>query len=188
MRGDVAGAEHRRAAREGQGEGGGAQRLAQGPAAGPVAPQVPRWRLGLPVPARRRVSARTVALLVAAAFAIVLLVTWGGVGQAIARWLRPVDNTIGPDTPSPEWLVQEQAHKRARELRGAAHVDCATTGGRRASGSSMKRAAANPAGDAEPAVQEDRRAATEALAAPIEVPRDPKAPPGGERGGPGSRP
>jgi hypothetical protein len=118
---------------------------------------------------RRRQFSSTTSLVLAAALAA--LFTWTA-GPTIARWVRLRE--ITPDHPSPEWLAQE--HARALALRTAAREDCAASRWASCLKNLDAARALDAAGDAEPAVQADRRAATEALAAPPPVPQDNKLP------------
>jgi hypothetical protein len=122
---------------------------------------------------RRRQFSTTMSLVLAAALAAVF--TWT-LGPAIARWVHP--RVIGPDNPSPEWLAQEYARVKAMDLRTAARLDCAASRWASCLKNLDDARALDAPGDADPAVQADRRAATEGLAAPpAPVPQDTKGPP-----------
>jgi hypothetical protein len=116
--------------------------------------------------ARPERRSRAAIALVAAALAAMVVATWGGVGEKIARWLHPPAPVLLPHAPSPEWLASERDRVHARDLRGAAHVDCASSRWLSCLHGLDEARALDPAGDEEPAAQEDRRAATGALSAP----------------------
>ncbi len=109
----------------------------------------------------RRLFSRTTSLLLAAALAA--LFTWVA-APTIARWVHP--HEIGPDNPSPEWLAQEHARKQAKSLRDAARADCAAFRWESCLKNLDDARTLDAAGDADPLVQSDRRAAAEALTAP----------------------
>jgi hypothetical protein len=139
-----------------------AQRI--GRAAEPETTSADPGRSGLTkgTPAPRRQKGRAVLLLLAAAFAAILAATQSSVGTSIARWWHPVAPDIRPDTPSP----QEVALARAHRLRAAAHQDCSRSQWASCLQGLDEAHALDPAGDAEPAVQADRRAAVTALTGP----------------------
>jgi hypothetical protein len=120
---------------------------------------------------RRRQFSSTTSLVLAAALAA--LFTWTA-GPTIARWVHPRD--ITPDPPSPEWLAQQHARAQALALRAAAREDCAASRWASCLKNLDAARALDAPGDAAPAVQANRRAATEALAAPPPVPQDTKLP------------
>jgi len=116
----------------------------------------------------RRLFSRTTSLVLAAALAA--LFTWTA-GPTIARWVHP--HEIGQDNPSPEWLAQEHARVQALALRTSARADCAASRWASCLKNLDDARTLDPTGDADPAVQADRRAATEALAAPPPAPTPP---------------
>jgi hypothetical protein len=123
----------------------------------------------------RRLFSRTTSLLLAAALAA--LFTWTA-APMIARWVHP--HEIGPDNPSPEWLTQERARVQAKSLRAAARGDCAALRWTSCLKNLDDARTLDPAGDADPVVQADRRTAAQALTPPapsddLKVPQ-PRAP------------
>jgi hypothetical protein len=122
----------------------------------------------------RRLFSRGASLLLAAAMAA--LFTWTA-GPTIARWVHPRE--IGPDNPTPEWLAQEHARVQVLSLRAAAHDDCAASRWASCLQKLDDARTLDPAGDDDPAVQADRRAAAQALAPPPPpvAPDDLKLPP-----------
>jgi|HubBroStandDraft_4_1064222.scaffolds.fasta_scaffold76043_2 hypothetical protein len=124
----------------------------------------------------RRIFSRTTGLLLAAAMAV--LFTWNA-GPIIARLVHPRE--IGPDNPTPEWLAQQRARVQALSLRTAAHDDCAAARWASCLQKLDDARALDAAGDGDPLVQADRRAATQALAPPLPpapTDDDSKLPPG----------
>jgi hypothetical protein len=112
-------------------------------------------------PPPRRLFSPTTSLLLAAALAALL--TWT-MAPTIARWVHPPD--IGPDAPSPERLAHDDALEQAKALRAAAHDACAALDWAACLEKLDNARTLDPPGDADHAVEDDRRRATDALAHP----------------------